>query len=224
MFACICCSWSSRAVYFGMRGYSWGCVSCCEKPFIGQSFLLGSLEGDFCCIQVHDKGKISDKPMGRAQVPVYEVAQRFVADSHLDDLVVNLPLETTAGSKGSKGDVVLHLEWIPLDNLPIPQPKIKHSESLFNVVERGVLMLRLVHARGLRNVDLAGKSDPYVIFKVSGGPLLSFVSFCTFVRLFHMPKSSSAWTILFCMKLWDTGVLCAVSPLNILRVWSSRPQ
>ena len=105
--------------------------------------------------------------MGRAQVPMSELAQRFANDSSLDVLVVNLALETFPWSKGTKGDVVLHLEWIPLDDLPIPVTKTEATVSVFDVVERGILMIRLVHGRGLRNVDLAGKSDPYVIFKVS---------------------------------------------------------
>lgn len=79
---------------------------------------------------------------------------------------MDLSLETTPGTKGTKGDVILHLEWIPLDALPIPKSKTKAGDTLFEAVERGVLYVRLVHGRGLKNVDAIGKSDPYVKFKV----------------------------------------------------------
>ncbi|CAD7705027.1 unnamed protein product [Ostreobium quekettii] len=133
--------------------YEWPNVSASETLFI----------------EVHDKGTMSDKLLGRGKIPIADVAQRFNDDNSLDSLKVNLSLETTPGTKGTKGDIILHLEWIPLDALPIPKSRTKAEDSLFAEVERGVLYVRLVHGRGLKNVDALGKSDPYVKFKIAGG-------------------------------------------------------
>lgn len=114
--------------------------------------------------QVYDKGKISDKLLGRANVPMHMLAQEFSKDDVLRAIKTNVQLE------GGKGEVVLFMEWVPLDHNPIARPRdIDLSRSptgLFGECERGVVMVRLVHCKGLKNVDLVGKSDPYCLIKV----------------------------------------------------------
>lgn len=111
---------------------------------------------------MYDKGKISDKLLGRANVPMHMLAEEFAKDDVRRAIKTNIPLE------GGKGDVVLFMEWVPLDHKPIARPRslTKPSTDLFGECERGLVMARLVHAKGLKNVDIVGKSDPYCIIKV----------------------------------------------------------
>ncbi|GMH38160.1 hypothetical protein BSKO_06044 [Bryopsis sp. KO-2023] len=119
---------------------------------------------DTLYLEVYDKGKISDKLLGRAKIDMCIVALEFAKDD------VRRPIKTNMSLEGGNGDVVLFMEWVPLDHNPIPRPRsiLRTPTGLFGELERGVLYARLVRAKNLRNVDAIGVSDPYCLMKIGG--------------------------------------------------------
>lgn len=110
--------------------------------------------------QVYDKGAISDKFLGRGSVEMSLLATKFASDD------VRTPIKTNIDLEGGKGEIVLRMEWVPLDNNPIVRARSIMSQNLFGECDRGILQVRLVKATDLENMDIIGLSDPYCLLKV----------------------------------------------------------
>jgi len=128
---------------------------------------VSALESMF--VEVHDKGKLSDRLLGKVQMPMLPIAKEFSQGT------MQSPLQVTLDLEGDKGAVTLLVEWVPLDNHPIPVNKqtLRNIRSLIGTSDRGVLFVHLVSGEDLKNVDTFSLSDPYVILQIGANPKVS---------------------------------------------------
>lgn len=113
-------------------------------------------------IEVYDKGKLSDRLLGKTKTPMLPFAKEFSQGE------MQSPIQCTLDLEGDKGDVTMLVEWVPLDHNPMPVNKsvLERIRSPTDGGERGVLFVRLLSGEDLKNVDRFSLSDPYVILQV----------------------------------------------------------
>ena len=123
-------------------------------------FNVSALEDLF--VEVYDKGKLSDRLLGKGKLPLLPIAKEFGYCAQPSPVQCVLELE------GNRGDVSLLIEWVPLDRNPLPvhRSATRKFRSLVDTSLQGVLFVRLISAEDLRNVDTMSLSDPFVILKV----------------------------------------------------------
>ena len=122
-------------------------------------FNVSALEHLF--VEVYDKGKLSDRLLGKTKMPLLPIAKEFSYSAQPSPVQCVLELE------GNRGDVSLMIEWVPLDRNPLPVHRsMTRKHRSLDATLQGVLFVRLVSAEDLKNVDTIGLSDPFVILKV----------------------------------------------------------
>mmetsp|Transcript_19224 Transcript_19224/g.53589 ORF Transcript_19224/g.53589 Transcript_19224/m.53589 type:complete len:1255 (+) Transcript_19224:214-3978(+) len=149
-------------------------------------------------LEVNKAKGVRTKPVGRIDIPLALVAdhRRKYAVSGLFDL------EGTPKKHKYKGAAVeLSMEWVPIDN-----QQVCYMEDLFET--RGVLKVRLCHARGLRQTDNLGSTDPFVELKV--GKRHRFLSKVVknnrnpeWMEIFSFPRVDQSTTLM--LTVWDEG-------------------
>eukprot|EP00210_Caulerpa_lentillifera_P004032 g3847.t1 len=155
-------------------------------------------------VEVYDKGTVSDRVLGKATLPILTIAKEFVQGKSHKSIECTLELES------GRGDVVLTIEWVPLDKNPLPVDQLlQRSHSILDASPRGVLFVNLVSGEDLKNVDKFDLSDPYCILKIGGSPKVS-----KYIKNNLNPvwKQSFSWTgvremAILHIEVFDKGAL-----------------
>lgn len=128
---------------------------------------------DELLVEILDEGRFMDTSLGFLKIPAESIA---LAAKKTTLGVVDATLEV----QGGQGEVQMQMEWVPLDDNPIRKKRLRKRDmdlsTLVSAAPRGMLVVRLLGAKNLDNLDYGSSQSTYCVLKVRGREQRSIVS------------------------------------------------